>query len=553
MPALPFLLTVPWGLYAETPISGAAPRVPLRDGATAQVMAAHGLMLAIPTAARVLVAGRRLHMQQEGAPFDWAQDRFAMHALPSGIRPEERTLALAIGAPDTEMAASIELDGYLAKPQKRQSDAPANDGDRIQDFILKVLSRIREAEASDGERPAGGVAAWSRIAAAWTTTEANALDAPKELIVEHAETYRCVLMEVAQHPRRVLARVRRLMPLDRVQEIDKGCIDWLIRQPGTSIEEKAGPRQAVLGIAREENLNTLENRVLKDLLRHSTMEANGYLRANKRYAASERYRLVAAYGGLCRRTWRELEAQGIADPTHPVTPNYVLQHDARYRSIWKAYQEVLGDERRQDDTWRWQRRLWSDFVRLSVHIALGRIRGCRPVALSPLRIRREQGRGRWSDLAQQSGLFLLRRPGRDLAISVLDATLPDGHPSLRPWQHALGATIVLAVEDCATGRQTAICVWPIHGTGSEPIALQEFMASADEALRIVVDEERRYRDVREEVRGLVIRSSLDMANPDWGQQGRVYGLAMGPSAEMIEETMEMGAMVLEDAITSLHW
>lgn len=553
MPALPFLLTVPWGLYAETPISGAAPRVPLRDGATAQVMAAHGLMLAIPAAARVLVAGRRLRMQQEGAPFDWAHDRFAMHALPSGIRPEERTLALAIGTPDTEMAASIELDGYLAKPQKRQSDAPANDGDRIQDFILKVLSRIREAEASDGERPAGGEAAWSRIAAAWTTTEANALDAPKELIVEHAETYRRVLMEVAQHPRRVLARVRRLMPLDRVQEIDKGCIDWLIRQPGTSIEEKAGPRQAVLGIAREENLNTLENRVLKDLLRHSAMEANGYLRANKRYAASERYRLVAAYGGLCRRTWRELEAQGIADPTHPVTPNYVLQHDARYRSIWKAYQEILGDERRQDDTWRWQRRLWSDFVRLSIHIALARMGGCRPVALSPLRIRREQGRGRWSDLAQQSGLFLLRRPGRDLAISVLDATLPDGHPSLRPWQHALGATIVLAVEDCATGRQAAICVWPIHGTGSEPIALPEFMASADEALRVVVDEERRYRDVREEVRGLVIRSSLDMANPDWGQQGRVYGLAMGPSAEMIEETMEMSAMVLEDAITSLHW
>ncbi|HZF86110.1 MAG TPA: hypothetical protein VE084_21550, partial [Burkholderiaceae bacterium] len=190
MPALPFLLTVPWGLYAETPISGAAPRVPLRDGATAQVMAAHGLMLAIPAAARVLVAGRRLRMQQEGAPFDWAHDRFAMHALPSGIRPEERTLALAIGTPDTEITASIELDGYLAKPQKRQSDAPANAGDRIQDFILKVLSRIREAEASDGERPTGGVAAWSRIAAAWTTTEANALDAPKELIVEHAETYR---------------------------------------------------------------------------------------------------------------------------------------------------------------------------------------------------------------------------------------------------------------------------------------------------------------------------------------------------------------------------
>ncbi|WP_448187564.1 DUF2357 domain-containing protein [Azospirillum sp. sgz301742] len=553
MPALPFLLMVPWGLYAETPIHGAAPRVPLRDGAPAQATAAHGLMLAVPAGARVLVAGRRMRMQQEGASFDWARERFAMYTLPSGMRPEERALTLSIGTTEAETTASIELDGYLAKPPKRQPDAPATDGDRIQDFILKVLSRIREAEVSDGERSAGGSAAWSRIASAWTRTEASVLDAPKELIVEHAETYRRVLMEVAQHPRRVLSRVRRLMPLDRVQEIDKGCIDWLIRQPGTSIEEKAGPRQAVLGIAREENLNTLENRILKDLLRRSAMEANGYLRANKRYAASERYRLVAAYGGLCRRAWRELEAQGIADPANPVTPNYVLQHDARYRSIWKAYQEILGDEQRQDDTWRWQRRLWSDFVRLSVHIALGRIQGCSPIALSPLRVRREQGRGRWSDLAQQSGLFLLRRPGRDLAISVLDATLPDGHPSLRPWQHALGATTVFVVEDCATGRQAAICVWPIHGAGSEPIALPEFMASADEALRAVVDEERRYRDVRDEVRGLVIRSTLDAADPDWGQRGLVYGLSMGPSAEMIEETMEMGAMVLEDAITSLRW
>jgi Domain of unknown function (DUF2357) len=549
MPALPFLLTVPWGLYAETPIHGTGPSVALRAGGAARATAAHGLMLVIPADARVLASGHRMRMQQEGASFDWKHHRFAMYTLPSGMRPEERALTLSIAAPDAETTASIELEGYLPKPPKRQPDAPATDGDRIQDFILKVLSRIREAEASDRDRPAGGSAAWSRIAAAWTATEASAVDAPKELIVEHAETYRRVLMEVAQHPRRVLSRVRRLMPLDRVQEIDKGCIDWLIRQPGVSIEEKAGPRQAVLGIARKEDLNTLENRVLKDLLRRSATEANGYLRSNKRYAASERYRLVAGYGGLCRRAWRELEAQEIADPTHPVTPNYVLQHDARYRSIWKAYQEILGDEQRQDDTWRWQRRLWSDFVRLSVHIALGRIQGCHPVALSPLRIRREQGRGRWSDLAQQSGLFLLRRPGRDLVVSVLDATLPDGHPALRSWQHALGATIVLAVEDCATGRQAAICVWPIHGTGSQPIALPEFMASADEALQAVVDEERRHQDVR----GLVVRSTLDTANPDWGQRGRVYGLAMGPSTEMIEETMEMGAMVIEDAIASLRW
>lgn len=550
MPALPFLLTVPWGLYAEAPIHGAAPRVPLRAGAPVRATAAHSLMLAVPAAAQVLVAGRGMRTQQEGEAFVWAHERFAMHALSSGIRSDEHRLALSIRTLDTELAASIELAGHLPKPQKKQPDAPAMDGDRIQDFILKVLSRIREVEAPDAERFKTGLSAWSRIATAWMKTDVHSLEAPKELIVEHAETYRRVLMEVAQHPRRVLSRVRRLMPLDRVQEIDKGCIDWLIRQPGTSVEEKAGPRQAVLGIAREENLNTLENRVLKDLLRRSALEAMSYLRANARYAASERYRLVSSYGGLCRRTWRDLENQGIPDPVHPIAPNYVLQYDSRYRLVWKAFQEIMSDEQRQDDTWRWQRRLWVDFVRLSIHIALGRIQACQPVALSPLRIRREQGRGRWSELAQQSGLFLLRRPGRDLVISILDPTLPDRHPLLRPWHTAVGAAIVLVVEDCATGRKAAICVWPMHGTGSETISLAEFITSADEALRALIGTDRRDR---EEVRGLVARSTLSTEKPDWGQHGRIYGLAMGPGAEMIRETMEMCAMVLEDAIMSLRW
>ncbi|MBK8536900.1 MAG: hypothetical protein IPL59_18485 [Candidatus Competibacteraceae bacterium] len=85
----------------------------------------------------------------------------------------------------------------------------------------------------------------------------------------------------------------------------------------------------------QENLDTLENRVLKDFLRLSIEEGRIYLRANERYGNTERIRLVNRYLALCRRHHRELYDLGISNPAHPVTPNYVLQQDARYQVIWR--------------------------------------------------------------------------------------------------------------------------------------------------------------------------------------------------------------------------
>ena len=47
-----------------------------------------------------------------------------------------------------------------------------------------------------------------------------------------------------------------------MQEVDRQSMAWLIRQPGETIAERGGDRQRIQAVVREENFNTLENRIL---------------------------------------------------------------------------------------------------------------------------------------------------------------------------------------------------------------------------------------------------------------------------------------------------
>jgi hypothetical protein len=56
------------------------------------------------------------------------------------------------------------------------------------------------------------------------------------------------------------------VPVGRVQEIDRRAMLWFARQPGETLADRAGDDQRVLAVAREENFDTLENRVLSECL-----------------------------------------------------------------------------------------------------------------------------------------------------------------------------------------------------------------------------------------------------------------------------------------------
>ena len=82
-------------------------------------------------------------------------------------------------------------------------------------------------------------------------------------IVDMADKLPLHLEKITKQPRRTLKRIRDQERIQRVREMDKACLINLARRPGVAIAEKAGPRQRILAVRREETNNTLENRVVR--------------------------------------------------------------------------------------------------------------------------------------------------------------------------------------------------------------------------------------------------------------------------------------------------
>lgn len=85
-----------------------------------------------------------------------------------------------------------------------------------------------------------------------------------------------------------------MIPLSRVQEIDRKAMPWLIRQPGETIAERGGNRQRIQAVAREENFDTLENRVLLSYARLAGVIAREYAGKYVAVRGSLRVKLVVA-------------------------------------------------------------------------------------------------------------------------------------------------------------------------------------------------------------------------------------------------------------------
>ncbi|WP_132537922.1 DUF2357 domain-containing protein [Plasticicumulans lactativorans] len=551
---IPLVLAMPWGLLAQTPIAGQPTRRPLHDGETVELDGRYGAMVALPERTDLQLGSRRWPVQVEGAAFAWFEGSFRLVSLPTAALTSERQIRFdLLTAGESVLSVGLVLRNHLLRPRGAGRDDPA--ADALHTFVLQVLDRIREAEPSGaGDDWDDLGTGWARLRTAWLERDAQIEEARRDLIVEHAEQLPAHITEIAIHPRRVLKRTRELLPIDRIQELDTACLEWLIRQPGVTVAEKAGPRQRLLGIAREEHLDTLENRVLKDFLRLSVEAASVWQRENRRFHNSERARLVGRYLALCRMHHRELCAAGIGDPMPPVAPNFVLQQDSRYRVIWRAYRELLSAEQRMDDLWRWQCRLWSDFARLVVVMGVQEL--CdKPSALSPLFVRREQASGRWSDTLGLLGVFLIDLNGRSYVAEVCDASqLPRNDTSrakLASWQYALGCTALIRLIDLWSGHCASLCVWAMHSATAETLPLTELVASADEALSTAIRQEGLRNGEQLRARGLVIRSAPPGKTEYATQAGQVYGLTLAIGSEHIREALGECTLILQDSLERL--
>jgi hypothetical protein len=337
-------------------------------------------------------------------------------------------------------------------PERFHGEDPrTEDEQRARALMLRaeaVWDRVSDVE----DALADPARLWSTLRRRWTEEDS---DEPRmDVIVRHSTELGPVLDALEKRPRRILRRVHRQVPVGRVQEIDRRAMLWLARQPGETLAERAGDDQRVLAVAREENFDTLENRVLRAYGELAHLHAREYLDRNRTRSKSRRANLVEAFGRRCGRLARDLAARGVRAAEPGVIPNFVLQQNPQYHRVWDAWSELLEREREKDELWRWQARSWEEFCTLALMVALIGVPGARAVATAPLWYRDEHHRGRWIDSDTPLGVFQLPETG--LIVEVQSGT-PQRDLA------GFGAPVWLRIGRTGEVREflTRIPVWPI--------------------------------------------------------------------------------------------
>lgn len=349
------------------------------------------------------------------------------------------------------------------RPERPYHHKPATETEILADRLMQRTRSVRDRLADVEDAMADPLRLWPEVKRRWTETDAHTPPA-MDVIVRQARELRFILDHLDRAPRRILRRQHDMVPLGRVQEMDRKALAWLIRQPGETLAERAGDRQRILAVTRTENFNTLENRVLRSYAELAADHARQYCERNGAKSLTLRFRRVDDFKRRCQRLARDLADRGVQCAEAGVTPNNVLLENARYAAVWRGWLELLGREPQEDELWRWQARSWEEFVALAVMVALVGIDEARLIAASPIEYRDEQFRGLWLDHDNPLGVFYL--PQKKLVVEV---------------QYRLGRLALWRSDLCAPiwiryGRTTDqvtmlryVAVWPIWDVQGGPI------------------------------------------------------------------------------------
>ena len=415
----------------------------------------------------------------------------------------------------------------LTDQDKQDTDTREELGTPIYRFLRTIQARMQDFETI----LSAGLDPWDHVPELWLDPQAPR-DPTMDVLVHHARAHRARWSDIAEHPRRLLNRRRELVALSRVQELDVQCMQWLSRQPGETLAERAGSRQSIMALSRYENRNTLENRVFLDLMVRSVAAARDYLAMNQGRRGrtgslrTTRIQLVDVYRRECRRIQVDFAEQGVLRQIDPVQPNYVLLYDQRYHHVWTAREEIIRRERVMDELWRWQRRSWAEFCKAAVAASLVWINGAERVFASPLFVRAEHKRGYW--LIHDDPMIVVTHPGNGWVVELLSGNSDDVPMKRRE----LGASFWLRYADLSGSDYRYIAVWTVHAIGVGP-SLRYLVDSANEGLRLL-------RDRAQLTGGIVLASLADpTAKTHTEQAERVSGCAFGPHDNQLTAGLQM--------------
>lgn len=187
------------------------------------------------------------------------------------------------------------------------------------------------------------------------------------LIVDLARPRELVepIHRISDRPRKILRRIHEQERIQKVREIDTKCLTDLAQRPGSTIAEKAGPKQRLMAIQRTEIIDTLENRVTQHCIELSTKSARRYLQDHRDVdpSTSSRVRRVTKLHQRNRQALAKETFQGISRLLEPCRqPNYALLQNSDYSRVWSAYVQLIHNSDLRSNLWVWSRRLWASYM-----------------------------------------------------------------------------------------------------------------------------------------------------------------------------------------------
>jgi len=358
-------------------------------------------------------------------PFRWDGKIYSSFQLPTDSKLNnglhDLTTKISIG----DIGHEIIQKDIVGRPSKKHDN---EFGKNVEGFIDWQIHCFRELsgnglDLSELEEKAKSVIRlnWSSVRKVWIGNKAD--EAIMALIVKLAQDNELLRLfeSIAQNPKHILLRQRQSTRIGRIQELDSACIRDFARRPGRTIYEKAGSRQELLSVKRIESRDTLENRVFTWVLGRMLERSWSYVAVNNHHFDSSRVKLVARCNRRCA-DWRGkevLEEVSTDHLHHPVQPNYTLQMDTRYSKVHKTYKELLREQYVIDDSWEWQRNLWSESARQLMSCAMTEFYTEEYTSTPYYRMEGENGI--WTEAPVSPGPFMTKR-GTCYVIDSRDVT-----------------------------------------------------------------------------------------------------------------------------------
>lgn len=125
-----------------------------------------------------------------------------------------------------------------------------------------------------------------------------------------------------------------------VKQTDSASIRWVSKKSGRTVKQKIANDGKMMGVFREENIDTQENRLFKAYLSRldEILEGKEMLAAEKGFPVPDETRIFSSR----IRRWLSGEDARKIGVWRNENPNNTLLQDRNYKKIWKAWRDLLS-------------------------------------------------------------------------------------------------------------------------------------------------------------------------------------------------------------------